>query len=127
MAITAEMISGIRSMRPAVPARDYALSLRFYETIGFTATSIAPNLTEMRLGAHAFVLQDFYVAALANNFVMHLMVDDVDAWWALIEPLDLATNFNLRSPIAPKVQSWGLKVLFLFDPAGVLWQIASRG
>jgi hypothetical protein len=121
-----ELVAGIRSMRPAVPAKDHAESRRFYETIGFDATVIAPTLVEMRLGPHAFLLQDFYVAEYANNFVMHLFVEDSEAWWAQIAPLALETAFKVRPPRAPKLEPWGLKVLCLFDPSNVLWQIASR-
>ena len=124
--IASQLVSGVQSMRPAVPARVFGESTRFYEALGFTATHLADDLAEMRLGPHAFLLQDFYVADYANNFVMHLLVHDVDAWWQHIEPLALAEHFAVRAPVAPKLQPWGLRVLFLFDPAGVLWQIASR-
>jgi len=126
MTLTEKMVAGVANMRPAVPARDCALSQKFYEALGFQVRSIAPNLSEITLGPYSFLLQDFYVAEYAGNFVMHMIVDDVDAWWRHIEPLDLTANFNVRPPTAPKVQPWGLKVLFLVDPAGVLWQIGQR-
>jgi hypothetical protein len=120
------LLSDIRSMRPAVPAKDYALSLRFYAAVGFEIRTLAPNLSEIRLGPHAFLLQDFYVPEFADNFVMHLLVADCDAWWSHIDSLALARDFPVRAPIAPRLESWGLRVCYLFDPSGVLWQIASR-
>ena len=75
----------IVAMRPAVPAKDYAESLRFYETVGFQSRALGPTLMEMRLGQYSFLLQDFYVPEFANNFVMHMLVGNVDDWWAHIE------------------------------------------
>ena len=124
--ITADLISSIRSMRPAVPAKNYAESRRFYETVGFDARELGPTLTEIRLGAHSFLLQDFYVAQYANNFVMHVWVENLDAWWAHIEGLALEKSFKVRAPIAPRVEPWGLRVAYVFDPSGVLWQISAR-
>jgi uncharacterized glyoxalase superfamily protein PhnB len=54
------------------------------------------------------------------------MVDDLDAWWAHIEALDLPARFDVKPPKPPAAQPWGLRVAYLFDPAGVLWHIAQR-
>ena len=124
--ITDAMVSGVQALRPAVPAKDYALSQRFYTTLGFRAVPTGPQLTAMHLGPFSFFLQDFWVQDWAWNFVMHLTVDDVDAWWPHVVALKLADTFDVRAPLAPKVMRWGMKTLHVFDPAGVLWQIASR-
>jgi hypothetical protein len=34
--------------------------------------------------------------------MMQLMVDDLDAWWAHIESLDLARSFAVAPPNLPK-------------------------
>jgi uncharacterized glyoxalase superfamily protein PhnB len=71
------------------------------------------------------LLQNYYVKEWANNFVMHMFVDDLDAWWEHLSSLNVASRYDVRSPRAPKLQSWGLNVAFMFDPAGVLWHIAA--
>jgi hypothetical protein len=43
----------------------------------------------MHLGACSFILQDYYVKAWAENFVMHLRVSDLRLWWDHIVGLDL--------------------------------------
>jgi uncharacterized glyoxalase superfamily protein PhnB len=58
--------------------------------------------------------------------MMQLMVDDLDAWWAHIESLDLAKQFNVPPPKAPAMQPWGLRVAYVVDPSGVLWHVAQR-
>ena len=127
MTISPELLSGVQKMRAAVPAKDFALSRRFYETVGFETTTVAPNLVEVRLGPHMFFLQDFYVKDWAGNFVFQLNVDDSEAWWKHVEPLKLPEPFGVRAPLPPKVMPWGLKVVHLFDPSGVMWMIASPG
>ena len=125
MAIPDNLLAGVQKLRVAVPAKDFALSRRFYETVGFETTTVAPNLTEIRLGPHMFFLQDYYQKEWAGNFVFHLTVDDSEPWWKHIEPLKLPETFGVRAPLPPKVMPWGLKVVHLFDPAGVMWMIAS--
>src|SRR3569832_1574404 len=63
---------------------------------------------------------------LENNWMMQLMVDDLDGWWAHIEKLDLPSRFGVAQPRPPAMQPWGLRVAYLVDPAGVLWHIAQR-
>ena len=58
--------------------------------------------------------------------MMQLMVDDLDAWWAHVDGLDLPGKFNVRPPRAPAMQPWGLRIAYVVDPSGVLWHIGER-
>ena len=82
----------IESLRTFVPAKNFAVSKRFYADLGFTVRDIDAKLAEMRLGSHAFLLQDYYVADWADNFMMSLMVEALDGWWRHIAALDLASR-----------------------------------
>jgi uncharacterized glyoxalase superfamily protein PhnB len=62
----------------------------------------------------------------AQNTMLQLMVDDLDAWWSHITSLDLPANFAVPAPKPPAMQPWGLRVAYLTDPAGVLWHVAQR-
>jgi hypothetical protein len=119
-----ELAATVRAMRPFLPARNFELSKRFYAEIGFQVMPLGDDLAELRLGQHAFLLQDYFVQQWAENFVMHVMVDDVEAWWAYIASLDLAELYGVPRPRVPRVESWGLKVAYVFDPSGVLWHFA---
>jgi uncharacterized glyoxalase superfamily protein PhnB len=55
---------------------------------------------------------------------MHILVEDVRAWWRHIDSLDLAKHFGVQTPVAPRVEPWGLAVAYEFDPAGLLWHFA---
>jgi len=80
----------------------------------------------MHLGRHSFLLQDYYVEDWAANCMMHMLVDDVERWWAHIASLDLPSRYDVKPPRAPKRESWGLDVAYVFDPSGVLWHFAGR-
>ena len=58
--------------------------------------------------------------------MMHLMVDDADAWWQHIGDAQLTQKYPGVAAKAPAVQPWGLRVLYLHDPSGVLWHIADE-
>jgi len=118
----ADLTDDIASIRAFVPARDYPTSQAFYEALGAAPLFKSPEISGYRWGQASFLLQNFYVEALAANFMMQLRVADPDAWWARIEALDLVARFGVRAPMAPTDRPWG-RVLTLFDPAGVLWQI----
>ena len=116
--------SGTELIRPFVPARDFELSRRFYETLGFEKL-LDGDVAIFKAGSGGFILQRFYRKEWAENFMMQLMVDDLDAWWAHIRSLDLG-RFGVPAPRAPTIQPWGLRVAYLTDPSGVLWHVAQR-
>jgi uncharacterized glyoxalase superfamily protein PhnB len=114
------------ALRPFVPATDFEKSLRFYVDLGFTASRLGDSLASMELGPFAFLLQKFEAKGFAGNFMMHLLVHDVAAWWKRIESLDLAAKYGVKAPSAPELQPWGLTVAYVIDPSGVLWHIAQN-
>ena len=75
---------------------------------------------------YRFLLQNFYVKAHAENFMMSLMVEDADKWWEHIQATGLVEKYDLHMAKPPALQPWGLRVLYLTDPTGVLWHIADR-
>ena len=117
--------SGTETPRPFVPAKDFELSKRFYEALGFEKLFDA-EIAIFKVGDGSFILQNFWQKELAENFMMQLVVDDLDAWWSHLESLDLATKFGVRAPGAPAMQPWGFRVAYVFDPAGALWHFSER-
>jgi hypothetical protein len=111
--------------RAFLPAKDFATSRAFYEALGFPKL-LDGDVAIFGVGAGAFILQNFYDAGWAANCMMQLLVDDLDAWWAHVEALDLPSRFDVQPPRPPALQPWGLRVAYLFDPTGVLWHIAER-
>jgi hypothetical protein len=120
-----DLAGTVKALRPFVPAKDFAVSKQFYADLGFRVEPLGDSIAAMHIGSHSFLLQDYYVEVWADNFVMHMFVDDLDAWWEHLTSLNLAARYGVKSPRAPKLESWGLTVAYMFDPAGVLWHIAA--
>jgi hypothetical protein len=121
--------ASVERMRPFIPARDFGLSQRFYEALGFSITVVGPGIATVDIPEQksGFLLQDFYNKELADNLMMQLIVSDSDAWWSHIQSLTLVERFGVNDPKAPALQAWGMRVAYLWDPSGVLWHIASNG
>jgi len=117
--------AGTESARPFIPAADFDRSKRFYETLGFEKL-VDGEVAIFRVGSSGFILQRYDQKAFAANFMMQLMVDDLDAWWTHITALDLPRQFGVQPPKAPAMQPWGLRVAYVYDPGGVLWHVAQR-
>jgi catechol 2,3-dioxygenase-like lactoylglutathione lyase family enzyme len=114
--------SGTELVRPFVPATDLERAKRFYVRLGFEKV-LDSEVAIFRIGASGFILSSF---EQAENFMMQLMVDDLDAWWRHISGLNLEGEFGVPAPRAPEMQPWGLRVAYLVDPSGVLWHVAQR-
>ena len=108
-----------------IPARDFEVSKRFYQAIGFT---LASDTDEPAYSHHlncAFLLQKFYLAEHAGNFMMHLLVENVDDWHRHLVEQDIAGRFGVRIG-EPANQPWAMRDFTLTDPSGVLWRIAQN-
>jgi uncharacterized glyoxalase superfamily protein PhnB len=108
-----------------VPARDFDLSKQFYQDLGFTLAWSDTELAYFHHGSSAFLLQNFYNQGHADNFMMHLLVKDVDAWWRDIESRGLAAKYGVTVQ-PPEDRPWGLRDFVLVDPTGVLWRIGQN-
>lgn len=99
-----------------VPCKDFEQSKRFYQELGFRIAWATDDVACLRLGACAFLLQDFHVPEHLNNFQMHLLVENVDDWWEHLR----AKGIDAKPP---QDRPWGLRDFALLDPSGVLWRI----
>jgi len=112
------------ALRPFLPAKDFEASKAFYQALGFTLTLEDETIAILKLGSFSFILTKFYHQQAAENLMLQLMVRNVETWWTRVTDANLEQNFGVKPPRAPAMQPWGMKVAFLFDPAGILWHIA---
>jgi uncharacterized glyoxalase superfamily protein PhnB len=105
-----------------VPARDFDLSKQFYQDLGFDMAWSSDALAYFCHGDSSFLLQNYYVKEHADNFMMHLLVEDVDAWWKHVEAQGIASKYGIKTE-PPEDRDWGLRDFILVDPTGVLWRI----
>lgn len=111
--------------RAMVPARDFALSQRFYADLGFDCEFSRDGLAGFQLGDARFLLQDFFVPEHAGNFVMVLNLPDLDAFWQQVQQRGLAQRYGVAID-GPQRRPWGRVDMTVIDPSGVLWRISQR-
>lgn len=116
-------------LKAHLPAKDFETSKQFYQDLGFTLCWSEGNLAFLHYGEHGshtkvgFLLQRFYVKEFAENLMMHLLVDDVDAWWAHVQDKQIPKKYGVRAG-PPEDRDWKMRDFTLVDPSGVLWRIA---
>jgi hypothetical protein len=116
----------VKDLKAFVPAKDFEVAKQFYIDLGFTLNWGGADIAEFQAGTFRFLLQPFYVKDHAGNFMMSLTVEDADAWWEHIERSGLKEKYPGIVAKAPEVQPWGVRVLYLSDPTGVLWHISDN-
>jgi catechol 2,3-dioxygenase-like lactoylglutathione lyase family enzyme len=112
-------------LKAFIPTKDYELSKQFYSDIGFTLKSDGGGVAYFSHGNASFLLQNFYSDPLASNLTMHLLVEDVDAWRAHLEALEIATRYGVEITDIQQ-QPWRMRDFVLTDPCGVEWTIAQN-
>src|SRR5262249_45703126 len=105
-----------------VPARDLGVSTAFYQALGFEVPWSGEDLAYVRYGDNSFLLQRFYVPDHANNFMMHLLVENADDWHTHVVACKVVERFGVFLE-EPADRSGGLRDFPLTDPTGVLWRI----
>lgn len=110
-------------LRTFLPTKDFDLSKRFYEALGFDKVVDGEVAIFDTAEPGGIILQRYYNQEWAENLMLSLRVDDLDAWWTHIDSLDLPGNFGVRPPAPPTEYPWGLREVHVIDPAGVLWHI----
>lgn len=105
-----------------VPARDFELSKQFYLDLGFQLGWGSEDMAYLYVGKCSFLLQKFYVKEHADNFMMHLLVPDVDAWWQHVVEQRLVERYGVMAQ-PPEDRPWGMRDFVINDPTSVLWRI----
>ncbi|TGL63607.1 VOC family protein [Leptospira sarikeiensis] len=108
-----------------LPAKDFELSKKFYEEIGFIKRSDSDGVAYFLLGESSFLLQNFYNKELAENLMMHLLVEDANAWYKNLSDKKIAEKFQV-SISRPEERPWRMIDFILKDPSGIIWRIAQN-
>ncbi|QDT26781.1 VOC family protein [Gimesia panareensis] len=112
-------------LKAFVPAKDFEHSKQFYADLGFQIPWSSEELAYLHFGNCTFLLQNFYVKELAENFMMHLSVQNVDDWWEHVREQQIAEKYGVNVS-KPEERPWGMRDFVLIDPSGVLWRIAEN-
>ena len=108
-------------LRPFIPARDFALSKRFYAALGWETRDVADGMALVTLGPEQhFYIQDYYLKDVAENAMLHVSVNDAHAWFLHVSSALGGDRFPGARVQPPAPQSYGALVVFVHDPSGVL-------
>lgn len=108
------------SIRPFIGAKDFDMSRRFYNEIGFRETTLSPILSLFTWQELGFYLQKAYVKDWVDNTMIFFQVEDVNLIWEDLVSLGLEEKYNGVRLVPIRVESWG-RECFLYDPSGVLF------
>ncbi len=120
-------IPKIKDFRPFIPcSRDgHNVSLKFYQDLGFKKLWGGGGVSEIDTGfGQRFLLLEKYNKGLAENLIIHIWVDSVDEWYEYIKPKKLDEKYPGVRVGGPDILPWGWRILYVWDPAGVLLHIA---
>jgi catechol 2,3-dioxygenase-like lactoylglutathione lyase family enzyme len=114
----------INEFKTFIPSSDYDLSRQFYLDFGFELHwEAAGHLCVFRAGPQLFAVQNAFLQVPAGDYVLHLLVPDLDAWYEYLLASGLAEKYGTQlNP--PQMRPWGLRDLFFRDPSGNLWRVA---
>lgn len=108
-------------IRPFIPARDFTLSKRFYNALGWETGDVGPGLALVKLGEQQhFYIQDYYLKDVAENCMLHVTIDDAQEWHTHLVSVLRGGEFPEARVQAPSWQPYDATVVFLHDPTGVL-------
>jgi len=115
----------VTEIKAFVPAKNFELSKQYYRDIGFTMASDGGGVAYFHFEHASFLLQDFCSDSQAENFMMHMLVKDVEAWWHRIQDSGVVGKYGAKlSDI--EHQPWRMRDFCVTDPSGVLWRIGQN-
>lgn len=115
----------VTEIKAFVPSKNFEISKQFYKDLGFTMAFESGGIAYFHFGHVSFLLQDFCAEAFAENFMMHILVEDVQSWWDHIQQSGVLEKYGVR--ITPmEDQPWRMRDFCILDPSGVLWRIGQN-
>lgn len=115
----------VKDVKPFIGARDFDASRDFYVALGWRVTYDSGDLRVLELAEHRFYLQKYYNKEWCNNTMLHVSVDDVDAWYQYATKALSSSRFDGVARISGGIEDEGYaRVFHVWDPSGVLLHFA---
>lgn len=83
-----------KSIRPFIGSKDFGISRRFYQDLGFKENILAHNFSYFETEGIGFYLQDYYAKNWIDNTMLFLEVEDVNQFWVNLLDLNLSTKYE---------------------------------
>lgn len=109
----------IIDLKVYTPAKDFEMSKRFYEALGFSLAEAWAGDADCSLGGAVFRLQKYYNKDWAENFMMLFGVDDAREWYEQARRVIDENDFGAAKVAEPEEVS-GSTLCHVWDPSGVL-------
>jgi hypothetical protein len=110
----------VSDIRPFIPAKDFGVTKRFYAALGCEVKDVDLRMALVKFGTRHFYIQDYYLKEVAENAMLHISVDDAQAWHEHVAAVLRDGEFPGARAQTPKRQPNGALVTFVHDPTGVL-------
>lgn len=111
-------------IKPFIGSRNFEESRDFYVALGWKINFDAGNLAELELGKCRFFLQDYYQREWCENSMLHITVENAEAWFRHATAVLGARSYGAARVKAPEMQDYGALVTHVWDPVGVLLHFA---
>jgi len=105
-------------IRVFIPSKDYEVSKRFYQALGFEMERASDDLSIFKNNGCTFFLTRHYNPDIETNLMLQLAVSDIDDVYGSLSTL---TDFDIKYPPII-IEPWG-RVIYLTGPSGELWHI----
>ena len=112
------------SIRPFIGAKNFEISRRFYNELGFEEVPLSPTLSYFKCKTLGFYLQNAYVKDWIDNTMVFMEVDDVKEFYKQLITLDLSSKYHDVRVIPIRHLDWGSEC-FVHDPSGILWHFGA--
>ncbi|MDV6329895.1 VOC family protein [Asticcacaulis sp. 201] len=110
----------ILDQRPFLATQNFRRSIDFYTRLGWTSVYQDADLALMELGASHLFLQNAFVETWAHNTMLHLIVDDAQAWYETALRVKTEGGFDEVKVSPPRREAYGALATHVIDPAGIL-------
>jgi predicted lactoylglutathione lyase len=70
----------VSDLRPFIPAKDFELSKHFYASLGWKVKDVDDGMALVQLADQHFYIQNYYLKEFAENCMLHVTVEDAQAW-----------------------------------------------
>ena len=108
------------SLQPFVPSgNDLEGAKKLFVELGFRINWDAGSYIGFQKDECRFILQEFNDRSFAENFMISVAVDDVDAFWKEVKEKQLVERLGIHLG-EPTDQAYGREVNII-DLAGVCW------
>lgn len=111
------------SIEAFVPSgSDFQASRQLFLELGFNVSWENGDYIGFENNGSRFILQNYNAKEFAENLMMRVTVDDLDAFWQKISGKNLNGKFGVKL-VEPTDFPWGREIN-LIDIAGVCWHFA---